>query len=372
MRLLPATEQLIDSAATAWDLYVGPGVADLRPMPTSIVHEGPQCTVHRYRSRRRPRADRAPVLLVPPFAAPAACFDLRRGCSLAEHLASLGYPTYVVDYGPISFADRALGLEHWVEDVVPTAIDAVSRETGGASVQLVGWSLGGVIALLTVASDRELPVASVALVASPFDFTRVGLAAPLRQLARLTGGALGTALYRTLGGAPAPLVSRGFQLTSWDRYLTKPLWVARNLGDREAIAHSEAVDDYMGRMLAYPGRTAGQLYHRLFRGNELAGGTLALESRTIELADVRQPVLAVAGESDALAPVDAVRAVVGLLPNAASVRFEIAPGSHLGVLTANSAATTTWRHLDEFLAGEEALRRAASGARRARRFEVSQ
>ena len=373
MRLLPDPEQLIDSAATAWDLYLGPGVADLTPTPTSIVHEGPQCTVHRYRSRRRPRADRAPVLLVPPFAAPASCFDLRRGCSLAEHLTSLGYPTYVVDYGPISFGDRALGLEHWVEGVVPTAIEVVSRETGGASVQLAGWSLGGVLALLTVAGDRRLPVASVALVASPFDFARVRLAAPLRQLARLTGGALGTALYRALGGAPAPLVSRGFQLTSPDRYLTKPLWLVRNLSDREAIAHSQAIDDYMGRMLAYPGRTFGQLYHRFFRVNELAGGTLTLDaSHTIDLADVRQPVLVIAGESDALAPVDAVRAVVGLLPNASSVRFEVVPGSHLGVLTADSAATTTWRHLDEFLAYGAPLGGATSVARGTRRFEVSQ
>jgi polyhydroxyalkanoate synthase len=54
--------------------------------------------VHRYRRRRRGRTDRAPVLLVPPLAAPASCFDLRRGCSVAEHLIGLGYSTYLVDY----------------------------------------------------------------------------------------------------------------------------------------------------------------------------------------------------------------------------------------------------------------------------------
>jgi polyhydroxyalkanoate synthase len=351
MRLLPDPEQLIDSAATAWDLYVGPGVADLTRTPSSIVHEAPQCTVHRFRARRRTRADLAPVLLVPPLAAPASCFDLRRGCSLVEHLTSLGYPTYVVDYGPISFGDRALGLEHWVEDVIPTAIDVVSRETGGAQVQVVGWCLGGIMTLLTVSDDGDLPVASVGLIASPFDFTQVRLAAPLRQLSKLTGGAIETALYRLLGGAPAPLVSRGFQLTSWDRYLTKPLWVLRNLPDREAIAHSQAIDDYMARMLAYPGRTFGQLYHRFFRVNELAAGTMELrDDHTIELADVRQPVLVIAGASDALAPAAAVEAVVDLLPNAASIQFELVPGSHLGALTGHTAAETTWRHLDRFLA----------------------
>jgi polyhydroxyalkanoate synthase subunit PhaC len=355
MRLLPDPEQLIDSAATAWDLYLGPGVADIRRTPSSIVHESPQCTVRRYHGARRPRSDRAPILLVPPLAAPATCFDLRRGCSLVEHLTALGYPTYVVDYGPISFGDRALGLEHWVEDVLPTAIDVVHRDADGRPVQPVGWCLGGILLLLSVASDQQLPVASVALIASPFDFTEVRLAAPLRQLSRLTGGALGTALYRALGGAPAPLVSRGFQLTSIDRYLTKPLWVLRNLQDRESIAHSEAIDNYMANMLAYPGRTFGQLYHRFFRVNDLADGVVSLDEREIELAAVRQPVLVVAGSADALAPAAAVRAVVDLLPNAASVRFELIAGSHLGVLTGRNAEATTWRHLDEFLATNDPM-----------------
>jgi polyhydroxyalkanoate synthase subunit PhaC len=353
---IPDPEQLIDSAATAWDLYLGPGVADTRRAPSSIVHEGPQCTVHRFSSRRPARADRAPVLLVPPLAAPASCFDLRRGCSVVEHLTSLGYPVYVVDYGPIGFGDRALGLEHWIDDVVPEAIRVASADVDGAPVQLVGWCLGGIFALLTVANDQELPVASVGLIASPFDFARVRLAMPLRQLERLTRGAIGTSLYRLLGGAPAPLVSRGFQITSWDRYLTKPLWVLRNLGDRDAIAHSEAVDEYMARMLAYPGRSFGQLYHRFFRVNDLADGTLELgDDREIEIANVRQPVLTIAGTADALAPVAAVQAVIDLLPNAASVRFETAPGSHLAALTGRTAEETTWRYLDEFLAANDPL-----------------
>ena len=152
VRLVPNPDGVIDSAVTAWDLFLGDGVADLARTPSSIIHEGPQCTVHRYRSRRQARADRSPVLLVPPLAAPATCFDLRRGCSLAEHLTALGYPTYLVDYGPISYSDRALGLEHWTEQVIPTATRAVAADAG-SSVQAVGWCLGGIMTLLAVAAD---------------------------------------------------------------------------------------------------------------------------------------------------------------------------------------------------------------------------
>ena len=99
---------------------------------------------------------------------------------------------------------------------------------------------------------------------------------PLRPIANVTNGFLGTTLYRALGGAPAPLVKRAFQLTSIDKYLTKPIAVAAHLHDRDWLAQVEAVDAFMDQMHAYPGRTMGQLYHRFFRVNELAEGTLDL------------------------------------------------------------------------------------------------
>jgi polyhydroxyalkanoate synthase len=349
MAMRVGTDRIVDAAANAWDMYLGGGVAQIHPTSKAIVDEGPQRTVNRYLRRGWQPSHATPILLVPPLAAPAWCFDLRYGCSVAEHLMARGYPTYVVDYGPISFSDRALGLEHWVDDVLPNAIEAVVRDSGQDQIQLVGWCLGGIMALLATAA-RELPVRSVGLVASPFDFTEVRMMAPIRRLASLTGGALGTTLYRMLGGAPAPLVSLGFRATAIDRYVTKPVVMAQHLHDRDWLAHSQAVDEYMANMLAYPGRTFGQLYHQFFRVNELAGGKIVLGEGEIDLAHVDVPVLSIGGTSDVLAPVDAVHHVASLLPNSPDVRLESAPGGHLGVLTGRSAVRSTWIFLDEFLA----------------------
>jgi polyhydroxyalkanoate synthase len=157
-------------------------------------------------------------------------------------------------------------------------------------------------------------------------------------------------------------VSAGFRLTAIDKRITKPLTILRNLHRHDFLAQIEAVDDYMGRMLAYPGRTFGQLYHRFFRVNELAGGRLELGERCIDLADVEVPVLSVAGKSDVLAPVAAVQHVATLLPNAPEVRVETAPGGHLGVLTGRGARETTWRHIDEFLSAHDVPRELTSRA----------
>lgn len=382
MDLIPTPEQLGAAAANMFDRIVRGGLADLRPLPTAIVDEGPQRTVRRClrpdgaaratgvsrsgdRNRSPARDVTPPILLVPPLAAPASCFDLRRGCSLAEHLLASGRDPYVVDYGPIAYGDRNLGLEHWVDEVIPHAIEAVSADAGGAEVQLVGWCLGGIMSLLATAGGAG-PVSSVAVIASPFDVTQVPMVAPLRPLANMAGGGLGTLAYKVLGGAPAPLVKRMYRLAGFDKYVMKPLTLAANLDDRDFLAQIEAVDVFMASMLAYPGRTFGQIYHRFLRRNDLADGRIELGGRTLDLADVRVPVLSIAGEGDGIAPRKAVHHVADLLPNAPEVRIASAPGGHLGVLTGRAARRTTWLQLDDFLAAT--AQPAEQRERRARRL----
>jgi polyhydroxyalkanoate synthase len=217
------------------------------------------------------------------------------------------------------------------------------------------------MSLLAHAWDRDLPIEAAALVASPWDFSKVPLVAPLRPIDAVTRGHLVTQLYRVLGGAPAPLVKRGYQLAGVDKYVMKPWTVVSNLDDRDLLAQIEAVDAFMDRMHAYPGRTFGQLYHRFFRTNDLADGRLALTDATIDLADATIPLLAIAGRGDGIAPVPACHHLADLVPNA-SIAVDTAPGGHLGVLTGRAARGTTWRLLDEFLdapARRLAARRAA-------------
>jgi polyhydroxyalkanoate synthase len=365
---LPSPDQVGSAAANLFDATVRGGLADLRRMPATVIDRGPQRTVSRYlpvESAPRGRRAGAPVLLVPPLAAPAVCFDLRRGCSLAEHQLRLGRRTYLLDYGRIQFADRELGLEHWVHEVIPAAVRAVAHDAGDRPVRIVGWCLGGIMALLAHAADAGLPIESIALVASPFDVGKVPIVAPLRPIDAMTRGWVVTRLYRALGGAPAPLVKRGYQLAGFDKYVMKPWTVASNLDDRELLAQIEAVDAFMDQMHAYPGRTFGQLYHRFLRTNDLAGGTLELGGVEIDLAAATVPLLAVAGRGDGIAPVQACHHLAELVPSAPAVRLETAPGGHLGVLTGRAARGTTWPILDAWLDAPRRRARRVAGARAA-------
>jgi len=341
-------EQRRRAVANVYDFLVKGGVADTTRTPSEVIDEGHKRTVHRYLPADG-SAHGDPVLLVPPLGSQASCFDLRRGCSLAEHLVAGGRPTYLVDYGEIALSDRDLGIEHWVSDVLPSAITTVSQDAGGAPVHLIGWCMGGLISILTTAAYDELPIKSVAMIASPFDLSKSPMMAPLRAAGKVTGGRIvGTGL-KLLGGVPSQIVGTTFKATSLTTYLKKPITLLKHHDDPEFLAQVEAVDGLMNSMLTYPGRATLQVYQQLLMQNELANGKIQGPNKLVDLADVRVPVMNVAGKTDVLVPVAVAHHVGELLPNAPEVRLEIASGGHLGVLTGRSAATTTWAMIDDFL-----------------------
>ncbi|UAL30774.1 alpha/beta fold hydrolase [Nocardioides rotundus] len=351
MDLIPKPDQVVAAASNVAHKLIYGSVADLRAMPRTLIDEGNLREVYHYRPAPGVEETGDPVLLITPLAAPALCYDLRRSCSLVEHLVQQGRPTYLVEYGEVQFKDRALGIEHWIDEVVPNAVRAASEHAGGRPVHLVGWSLGGIFALLTAADSPDLPIASVTSLGAPFDVAQVPLVAPLRPLLTVPGlerGAI-TRVYQAVGGAPKPVVKWAFQLTSVQKLVTKPLALARNLDDADFLAQIEAVDRFAANMIAYPGRTFGQLYHRFVKGNQLRHGAVELDHRTIELAAITVPVLVFAGATDGIAPVASVRTVLPMLTGAEEVRFEIVPGGHLGMLTGRAARETTWVTLDEWL-----------------------
>ena len=144
MDLVPKPDQVVSAASNVAHKVLYGGLADLRPMPRTLIDEGELREVYHYRPAATAREQGDPVLLVTPLAAPALCFDLRRGCSLVEHFVDAGRPTYLVEYGEVSFKNRSLGMEHWVDEVRARRRSRRSPSTpaGGRCTWSAGASAG--------------------------------------------------------------------------------------------------------------------------------------------------------------------------------------------------------------------------------------
>ncbi|WP_436698508.1 hypothetical protein [Nocardioides sp. BYT-33-1] len=342
------------AARNAWALSpLGDGIEQYDGLPATVLSDAPHRRLVRYDRATSARAER-PVLLVPPLAVSARCFDLRPGQSLAAHLLGTGRATYLVDYGRITFADRGMGFEAWVDDILPTAIRAVLADhaAGGDhadGVDLVGWSLGGTMGLLTAAAHPDLPIASLTALGTPVDYTRIPAIRPLVVADRMLGTRAVTAPTAALGGVPRHLVRASYRAMAPRRELTRAVHLARNILDTETLARTSAVDGFIGEMPGYPGRAYHQIHTRLMVRNELATGTVRLSRRReIRLADVRTRVLFVGSDTDNIADGPAVRAGADVVPGA---RYAAADGlSHLGLVAGPRAAEVSWPLVDAFLA----------------------
>ncbi|REE95374.1 alpha/beta hydrolase [Thermomonospora umbrina] len=301
MILSPAGLRSAAANVTAKLLYGQ--VADLRRTPADRIEGTSRSPVYRYRPPEGLVPAGPPVLFVPSPGAPARCYDLRRGGSLAEHVVGAGRLTYLLDHRRAGPPDPGEALAEWVGEILPSAVRRVSDDAGGQPVQLVGWCLGGVLALLSAAVDPGLPIASVAAIAPVTVDRRTAV------LPTLTGG-----LLRTTA-------------------------VLARIDDRDHLAHLEAVDHFAATSAVHPGRGLNETYAAHIQDIGLPGA----------LHRVAVPVLAIAGSGDRAAPAKAVRALTLRLRSAPQVRFEIAPGDHLGVLTGRAARATTWAHLDRWL-----------------------
>ncbi|MGO4614827.1 alpha/beta fold hydrolase [Nocardia sp. 2YAB30] len=339
------------AARNAWALTFGSGIQEPDPTPSTVLWDQPHRRLRRFEVADGGAAGGdAAVLLVPPLAAPATCFDLRPDQSLARFLLETGHCPYVIDYGEITFDDRRMGFEDWIDDILPEAVLRASADRDGRPVDLVGWSIGGTLALLTAAAHPELPIRSIAAVGAPLDYDKMTGMPQLRAVAKLTGGLATSTVIRAVGGVPATLTRIGYKITAWDRELTRPWFVASNLARTEALARMETIDRFMAEMPGYPGRFYNQLWGRLILNNDIGRGVVRLGARRIELAKVTASVLLVGGPADVITPAAAVEAGIGTLTGAATVRYETAPGSHLGILAGPTARDTTWSYLEKFLA----------------------
>ena len=103
----------------------------------------------------------APVLLVSPLGACGVAFDLRRGCSLVEHLVGEGRHVHQVDDedlighgGPIA-RDARPTCSAGSTTSCPHVVRTVSDHHDGAPVHVVGWSIGGLLSVLAAAAHAD-------------------------------------------------------------------------------------------------------------------------------------------------------------------------------------------------------------------------
>jgi polyhydroxyalkanoate synthase subunit PhaC len=284
-----------------------------------------------------------PVLFVPAPVSRYFIIDLLPGRSFAGHIAAAGFDVYIADFGEPASEDRFCDLAYYVDGLVRRCVRKVLALSGEPKVNLVGYCLGGTLALLYSALHPE-SVTRLVLLTTTVDGDveggiawvahKMGLAGESYDNPRLVPAAEVKSWFEMLSPGANSLIGRVNDL--WDRLDDPP----ERLRDVRTMA--TWVDD----VLPAPGRLLAELYQQFGPGrNKLMAGTATIGDQHVDLAAVTMPVMSVSAEKDTIAPPDGVDALKKIVPHAQVIRL---PGGHVGIVAGRSAPAL-WQKVVEFL-----------------------
>ena len=288
----------------------------------------------------RGRARRIPVLLVPSLVNRAYILDLSRRRSLARWLAERGLRPLLVDWDAPGEAERAFTLTDYIAGRLEGALTAAVAAAGGP-VPVLGYCMGG---LLTVALAMRRPqdVASLALLATPWDFHADADTA--------AHGALLAAAAPNLAALPAlpvDIVQALFYALDPFLVLRKFLAFAALDPASPRAADFVALEDWLNDGVALAGPVARECLADWYGANTPGRRSWRVAGQAVDPRALTLPTLVVVPQQDRIVPPPTAQALAREIPGAASF---MPPLGHIGMIVGGRAPALVWDRLAAWLA----------------------
>jgi polyhydroxyalkanoate synthase subunit PhaC len=318
--------------------------APVGPTPSDDVWQQGKATLRRYR-RDTPARLGPPVIAFLGLVSRAYVLDLWKGNSFVGRLMEAGFETFVLDWGEPDEEDAGNTLETYVDAYLPRAIEALGRDTGSDEVNVIGYCMGGDLALMAPAGRPDLPVRNLVTMATPVDFRHMG---PLADAVRDGRIDIEDVIDET-GNVPADLIENFFRIRKPTADLVQYANLWQNLWNDEYMEGHQAMGRWLREHVPMTGAAARQVVNDWLRENAFYKDALRLSGRPVSLGDIRVPTLAVIATRDDIVPEPSAAPVVDLLTGTHVETLRLDAG-HASLTTGRTAAKVTVPRIIDWLA----------------------
>lgn len=278
---------------------------------------------------------RAPVLLVHGFGQNRYAWHLPSR-SLANHLARAGFDVFNLDlrgHGRSRHlgARRCRGVEDYVREDLPIAVEEVQRLSGNRPVTLVGHSLGGLVSY-AAAPSLAGAVGGIVSIGSPYHFTRGSI-----SLAAIAMFFRAMAMLPQVN-APLPLAPIGLTFRMVRRFIESPLYPIPLRGWHAGSCEPHVIEEHL--RLAFDRAGMNEMRSMFAWATQKQFG--GRESDYVERFEkMNLPLLVIAGANDDLAPPASVRP--GFQRSQSKDKtYRALPLGHIDLLVGRDAPLMTW------------------------------
>lgn len=311
-------------------LLGGVGRPQLGTSPKDVVWRAGKVELWRYQSDSRSR--RPPLLFVHSLVSRSYVFDLAPGNSFIEFMLNRGFDVYLTEWGEPDELESGYTLETYCDELLPWMVDAVRDVSGGDSVNMFGYCMGGMLSLLYAAGHAGGPVTNLAVLATPVDFSHLG---PMTNLVK-AGATEPADLLDETGNVPAEVMLRTFQLLQPTGNVTSYVNLWQHLWNDDYVEAHQVMTTWAKDHIPFPGACMLQLGQLFARENLLKTGRVPLGGRTVDLADITVPFVNIMGTNDQIVPPESTEVLTGLVGSDDVEELRLKAG-HAGLIVGRSA-----------------------------------
>jgi polyhydroxyalkanoate synthase len=311
--------------------------------PRDVVWTRNKTALYRYRPLA-PRAHATPVLLVYALINRPYIFDLRPDNSFVRHLLGEGYDVFLLDWGRPGAEDRGTTLDELIGEHLPAATARMRRAGAGDDCTLIGYCMGGTMAVVHAALRPE-GVRNVLALTTPIDFSAAGTHRLWCDPRHFDAAGLVDAV----GNVPASLIDMGTKmLRPVENFVEVNVAMLERMSAGRDMTGWRAMNQWVNDPVAFPGAAFVQWIEGFYQQNLLARDALTVGGRPVHLADLTAPVLAVTGDRDHLVPPAMARPLLDLVGSADRRYLEL-PAGHVGLLAGSGAREMLWPRVTDWL-----------------------
>lgn len=334
--------ELTHIIATARDAPVG-------LTPKTLVWRKNKARLYRYtRTTRATR--RTPVFLCPPLINRAYILDLRPGASFVEYLLGEGHDVFLLDWGAWGPEDRGIDLTALVTRYIPRALREAARDAG-EPVTLLGYCIGGALAVCYLALHPDDPVKNLVLFTAPIDFADAG------KFGRWTAKGVFPieSMRDTFDTVPGELVGLGANLLNpVSSYLGTYLQLSERMREPGFDARAwQSMYRWVNEGTPFPSAAYYQWITEFYQGNKLVQDRLVMDGQAVRLRAIRLPALNVAATADTIAPRPTTSAVLDKIGSPDREEL-LVKGGHVGIVVGRSAKQDLWPKVGDWLRRHDA------------------
>ncbi len=316
--------------------------------PKDVIYRRGTMQLYHY----QPQSDevyRVPVLLVMSLVSKAYILDLTPGQSLVEYLVKQGFDVFMIDWGIPRREDAKNRLEDYVLDFIPDCISKVQEASGETDINMVGYCMGGLLALLYESLNPDGPVKNLACFTTPVNFDGMGLQRRWSDPRWFDVDRI----VDTLGNVPPEMMLQSFDML---RPVSKAVGQVKlwdNIWNDEFVKSWRLFDRWGSDQIPFPGEAFRQMTKDLMWENKLVKGEFTLGGRPATLQNVKVPVLHVTAQHDHIVPSAASKDLVPLVGSEDKQEI-VMKGGHVSLVAGGNAMFRLWPQLDRWLAKRSA------------------